>query len=141
VQALSAPDGFPLWTSDGEPGSVHDVTAARDTHWARCPPRRPRACRPGPTTATPVAVSVCTLRSHNHPAPQVLEADNRTDNALDCSRCSRHPITTPTYPQSGNGPIAPPRHSPCFRSEQPNTVAEYDGELHHATVPVRDWSA
>ncbi|WP_424923252.1 transposase family protein, partial [Actinomadura rubrisoli] len=29
VQALSAPDGFPLWVSDVEPGSAHDLTAAR----------------------------------------------------------------------------------------------------------------
>ncbi|MBB4682638.1 hypothetical protein BJY18_000123 [Amycolatopsis jiangsuensis] len=29
VQALSAPDGFPLWVSEVEPGSTHDLTAAR----------------------------------------------------------------------------------------------------------------
>ncbi|MEV0971034.1 hypothetical protein [Microtetraspora glauca] len=31
VQALFAPDGFPLWTSDVEPGGVPDIDAAR-TH-------------------------------------------------------------------------------------------------------------
>jgi DDE superfamily endonuclease len=31
LQALSAPDGFPLWVSEVEPGSVHDMRAAR-TH-------------------------------------------------------------------------------------------------------------
>jgi DDE superfamily endonuclease len=31
IQAVLAPDGFPLWISDVEPGSVHDLTAAR-TH-------------------------------------------------------------------------------------------------------------
>jgi hypothetical protein len=31
IQAVLAPDGFPLWISDAEPGSVHDITAAR-TH-------------------------------------------------------------------------------------------------------------
>jgi DDE superfamily endonuclease len=30
IQAISAPDGFPLWVSDVEPGSVHDLTAARE---------------------------------------------------------------------------------------------------------------
>jgi hypothetical protein len=30
IQALSAPHGFPLWVSDVEPGSVHDLTAARE---------------------------------------------------------------------------------------------------------------
>jgi hypothetical protein len=29
IQAVSAPDGFPLWVSPAEPGSVHDLTAAR----------------------------------------------------------------------------------------------------------------
>ena len=29
VQAVTAPDGFPLWLSEVEPGSVHDITAAR----------------------------------------------------------------------------------------------------------------
>jgi hypothetical protein len=29
IQAVTAPDGFPLWVSDVEPGSVHDITAAR----------------------------------------------------------------------------------------------------------------
>jgi hypothetical protein len=29
IQAVIAPDGFPLWVSEVEPGSVHDITAAR----------------------------------------------------------------------------------------------------------------
>ena len=29
IQAVFAPGGFPLWVSDAEPGSVHDITAAR----------------------------------------------------------------------------------------------------------------
>ena len=29
VQAVFTPDGFPLWVSEAEPGSVHDITAAR----------------------------------------------------------------------------------------------------------------
>ena len=29
VQAVLAPDGLPLWVSEAEPGSVHDITAAR----------------------------------------------------------------------------------------------------------------
>ena len=29
IQALMAPDGFPLWISPVEPGSVHDISAAR----------------------------------------------------------------------------------------------------------------
>jgi hypothetical protein len=29
IQAVLALDGFPLWVSEVEPGSVHDLTAAR----------------------------------------------------------------------------------------------------------------
>ena len=29
IRAVLAPGGFPLWVCDGEPGSVHDLTAAR----------------------------------------------------------------------------------------------------------------
>jgi DDE superfamily endonuclease len=29
IQAVIAPNGFPLWVSEAEPGSVHDITAAR----------------------------------------------------------------------------------------------------------------
>ena len=29
IQAVLAPDGFPLWVSEAEPGPVHDLTAAR----------------------------------------------------------------------------------------------------------------
>ena len=30
IQALCAPDGFPWWVSDVEPGSLHDLTVARE---------------------------------------------------------------------------------------------------------------
>jgi hypothetical protein len=30
IQALMAPNGFPLWVGDVEPGSMHDLTAARE---------------------------------------------------------------------------------------------------------------
>jgi hypothetical protein len=29
IQAVFTPSGFPLWVSEAEPGSVHDITAAR----------------------------------------------------------------------------------------------------------------
>ena len=30
IQAVMEPDGFPLWVADVEPGSVHDLTVARE---------------------------------------------------------------------------------------------------------------
>jgi hypothetical protein len=35
VQAVTRPDGLPLWAGPAEPGSVHDITAAR---WHALPP-------------------------------------------------------------------------------------------------------
>ena len=35
-KALSGPDGFPLWVADVEPGSVHDLTVAREQCSAPC---------------------------------------------------------------------------------------------------------
>jgi hypothetical protein len=50
VQAVIAPDGFPLWVSQAEPGSVHDITAAR----AHALPALYRAAATGlPTLADP----------------------------------------------------------------------------------------
>jgi hypothetical protein len=50
IQAVTAPDGFPLWVSEVEPGSVHDLTAAR----ARALPALYHAAATGlPTLADP----------------------------------------------------------------------------------------
>lgn len=38
VQALMRPDGVPLWTSDVEPGSTHDIAAARTHVLGACYP-------------------------------------------------------------------------------------------------------
>jgi hypothetical protein len=50
IQAVCAPDGFPLWVSEVEPGSVHDITAAR-TH--ALPALYPAAAAGLPTLADP----------------------------------------------------------------------------------------
>jgi hypothetical protein len=52
VQAVMLPSGLPIWTSQAEPGHVHDITAAR----AHALPQLYRAtsseCPPWPTAAT-----------------------------------------------------------------------------------------
>ena len=50
IQAVCAPDGFPLWVSQVEPGSVHDLTAAR-AH--ALPALYPAAAAGLPTLADP----------------------------------------------------------------------------------------
>jgi hypothetical protein len=83
VQALMEPDGFPLWVSEVEPGSTHDITAAREhvlgaLYWAYTHLDLPTLADGGYTGAgigvhTPI----------KQPAgDQVLDVDNRTYNAL-----------------------------------------------------------
>jgi DDE superfamily endonuclease len=63
-----APNGFPLWVSDTEPGSVHDITAARAHalpalyHAVAC------GLPPSPTPATAARASASISRSNSLPA-------------------------------------------------------------------------
>lgn len=36
IQGVTRPDGFPIWVGDVEPGSVHDITAAREHALGPC---------------------------------------------------------------------------------------------------------
>ena len=88
VQAVLAPDGFPLWVSEVEPGSVHDITAAR----ALALPALYRAAATGlPTLADPGydGAGIGIHMPVKQPADgQELDIDTRTRNALQRSlRC------------------------------------------------------
>jgi hypothetical protein len=88
IQAVTAPDGFPLWISPAEPGSMHDITAAR-THAL---PALYRAAATGlPTLADP-GYDGAGIGIHipvKQPADgQELDIGTRTRNALQRSlRC------------------------------------------------------
>jgi hypothetical protein len=88
VQAVLAPDGFPLWVSDVEPGSVHDITAAR-THAL---PALYRAAAAGlPALADPgyegAGIGIV-IPVRQPPGGRELNVNNRTRNALQRSlRC------------------------------------------------------
>jgi hypothetical protein len=88
IQAVSSPAGFPLWVSDAEPGSVHDITAAR-THAL---PALYQAAADGlPTLADPgydgAGIGIHTPVKQQ-PSGQDLDINNRTRNALQRSlRC------------------------------------------------------
>lgn len=82
IQAVIAPGGFPLWISEVEPGSVHDITAAR-THAL---PALYRAAAAGlPTLADPgydgagIGIHIPVKQP---PGGQELDIDTRTRNAL-----------------------------------------------------------
>lgn len=83
IQALLAPDGFALWVSDVEPGSVHDLTAAREhvlgaLYWAASQLSLPTLADNGYDGA-----GIGVFTPIKQPADgQTLDVDTRTHNAL-----------------------------------------------------------
>jgi hypothetical protein len=88
IQAVLAPGGFPLWVSPAEPGSVHDLTAAR-TH--ALPALYHAAATGLPTLADPGydGAGIGILIPVKQPIDgRELDINNRTRNALQRSlRC------------------------------------------------------
>jgi hypothetical protein len=88
VQAVLAPDGFPLRVSEVEPGSVHDITAAR----AHALPALYQAAATGlPTLADPgydgAGIGIL-IPVRQPPGGRELDVNTRTRNALQRSlRC------------------------------------------------------
>ncbi len=83
IQALSAPGGLPLWLSEVEPGSTHDLTAAREhvlggLYWAASQLELPTLADGGYDGA---GIGVYTPVKQP-PGNQVLDTDNRAYNAL-----------------------------------------------------------
>jgi hypothetical protein len=78
IQVLTDPTGFPVWTSEVEPGSTHDITAARDHVLGAL---YPAAARGLPTltdkgyTGAGIGIHVPT-KGHN------LAPDNQTRNRM-----------------------------------------------------------
>jgi hypothetical protein len=82
IQALMRPDGLPVWTSAVEPGSVHDLTAAREhglgALYAAATRGLPTLADPGYEGAGHGVWTPIKQPTNGHP----LDADNRTYNAL-----------------------------------------------------------
>jgi DDE superfamily endonuclease len=82
VQALMLPGGLPIWTSEAEPGHVHDITAAR----AHVLHALYRAAAAGmPTLADGgyegAGIGIC-VPVKNPPGNQRLDPDTKTRNSL-----------------------------------------------------------
>lgn len=83
IQALMAPNGFPLWVSGVEPGSVHDLTAAREhvlgaLYWAASQLDLPTLADNGYDGA-----GIGVFTPVKQPADgQVLDVDTRAYNAV-----------------------------------------------------------
>ncbi|MEV6623050.1 transposase family protein [Amycolatopsis sp. NPDC051106] len=79
----SKPDGFPLWCSEVEPGSAHDITAAREhvlsaLYWAYSHLDLPTSADGG-YAGTGIGVHTPVKQPAGN---QALDADNRTYKAL-----------------------------------------------------------
>ena len=136
IQAVIAPDGFPLWISPAEPGSVHDITAAR----IHALPALYRAAAELPTLADP-GYDGAGIGIHipvRQPADgRELDIDTRTRNALQRSlRCLGErgfalltsggaPSSTspPALAESATSP-APLSSSPISSTATPHQFAE-----------------
>jgi DDE superfamily endonuclease len=87
IQAVIAPGGFPLWISPAEPGSVHDITAAR----IHALPALYRAAADLPTLADPgyegAGIGIL-IPVKQPPGGRELNVNTRTRNAIQRSlRC------------------------------------------------------
>lgn len=83
IQALTAPDGFPLWVGDVEPGSVHDLTAAREHVLAALYRAASRLDLPTLADGGYDGAGIGVLTPVKQPADgQVLDIDTRTYNVL-----------------------------------------------------------
>ncbi len=128
VQAVCAPDGFPLWVSQVEPGSVHDLTAARAHAF---PALYPAAAAGLPTLADPGYQGAGTgiLIPVKQPSDgRDLDINARTRNALQRSlRClggnAGSPCSTSAGGPSSTSPPAPAKSaaSPAPPSSSPIT--------------------
>ncbi len=78
VQILADPSGFPVWSSDVEPGSTHDITAAR-TH---CLGALYKAAADGIPTLTDKGYTGAGIGVHHPVKGRGLDADTNGYNAL-----------------------------------------------------------
>ena len=78
VQILADPGGFPVWSSEVEPGSVHDITAAR----AHCLGALYKAAADGLPTLTDKGYQGAGIGVHSPIKGRDLDVANRSYNTL-----------------------------------------------------------
>ena len=124
VQVVCDPDGFPVAVSDVQPGSMHDLAAARATGFlAALHVAAARWAYPSwPTRATTVPASASTRRPSSRPAPG---ARGRTGRRLEPRRPRRH--THPHRPLSDQEPRV--RSRPVVLRQAPRPRRQCAGRL------------
>lgn len=78
MQILADPRGFPVWSSEVEPGSVHDLTAAR----AHCLGALYKAAADALPTLTDKGYQGAGIGVHSPIKGHDLDVDNRSYNTL-----------------------------------------------------------
>lgn len=78
VQILADPTGFPVWSSEVEPGSTHDITAAR----AHCLGALYKSAADGVPTLADKGYEGTGIGVHTPIKGRDLDADNRSFNTL-----------------------------------------------------------
>ena len=78
VQIIADPGGFPVWSSEAEPGSVHDITAAR----AHCLGALYQAAADGLPTLADKGYEGAGIGVHSPVKGRDLHAENLSYNAL-----------------------------------------------------------
>ncbi len=130
IQALTDPDGFPLWVSDVEPGSVHDITAAETTSSAPCTGLTPSStCPPWPTAATRVPEPGSSPRSNTPKPAKAAHSTSTTRPTTNCcAACAPSAnADSPCSPAVGapydTSPPAPAKSAPSSKphSYSPNS--------------------
>ena len=124
IQAVCAPDGFPLWVSEVEPGSVHDITAAR----IHALPALYRAAAHGlPALADPgydgAGIGIC--------MPVKQPADGRDSIS----------IPAPATPSSGRCAASGNAGSPCSPAAGAPFTTSPPAPARSATSPARPSSS
>lgn len=130
VQFLAAPDGTPLWVSDVEPGSTHDLTAAR----IHALPGLYPAARDGlPTLADIGYISAgggIHVAFRKHPdVPSDIGISNQTNNTLLRGlrfTGERHGYSNNAGAPSSTLPSAPPGSGPSPRPPSSSTTPGSD---------------
>ena len=118
IQAVTAPDGLPLWVSDVEPGSVHDITAARIHALPALYQAATAGLRPSPIPATTAPAWASSSRSSSHPeagnltsipapaTPSCVPCAAWVNAGLPCLPAAGAPSSTspPALPRSATSP-------------------------------------
>jgi len=131
VQAVFAPDGFPLWVSQVAPGSHHDLTVARDQALGARSTPRPNTCRPWLTAATTAQAPASTPRSRSPTTAGTCTWTTRP-STCSCGPCAvsvnaGSPCSPAAGAPSSTSPPAPAESATSPKPHSPSSISTTAG--------------